>query len=67
MKSKSMQMNSGVMAAGTAAASTSAPKGKQFVGTNPTKNTKGPSVMANTNVGPAGAPYQVKAPYTNGG
>ncbi len=64
---ESSQMNTMPTAAGKAAASTSAPKARQFIGTNPTKVTKGPNVMANTNVGPAGAPYMQKAPYTNGG
>src|SRR5690242_3336687 len=63
---ESRQMNTMPSAAGKAAAST-APAKHQFVGTNPTKRTAGPSVMANPLVGPAGAAYSVKSPYTNGG
>ena len=66
MKREAKQMNTMPTAAGKAAAST-APAKHQFVGTNPTKMTNGPKVMDNKLVGPAGAPYMVKAPYTNGG
>ncbi len=45
----------------------SAPAKHQFVGSNPTKQTTGPSVMKNKNVGPEGAPYMVAGPATNGG
>lgn len=60
------QKNATVTAAGKKAAST-APAKHQFVGTNPTKKTSGPSVMSNPLVGPAGAPYGVKSSYTNKG
>lgn len=59
------QKNAKPAAAGTAAA-TRAPAKHQFIGTNPTKNTSGPSLYKG-NVGPEGNPYMVKAPYTNGG
>lgn len=59
------QMNARPAAAGKAAAST-APAKHQFIGTNPTKKTSGPSLYK-ANVGPSGKPYMVKAPATNGG
>lgn len=52
---ESVQENSKVVAAGRPAAST-APAKHQFVGTNPTKRTSGPS-LSGRNVGPEGAPY----------
>lgn len=63
---ESTQQNSSIQRADKPAAST-APAKHQFVGTNPTKMTKGPSVMANPLVGPSGAAYSVKSSYTNGG
>lgn len=59
------QMNARPAAAGKAAAST-APAKHQFIGTNPTKKTSGPSLYKG-NVGPEGAPYYVKGPSSNGG
>lgn len=59
------QKNAKPAAAGTAAASR-APAKHQFIGTNPTKKTSGPSLYK-PNVGPEGAPYMVKSSYTNGG
>ncbi len=62
MKREAKQMNTMPKDAGTKAASTSAPSNKQFVGSNPTKNTKGPQVMSNPLVGPEGAAYMVRSP-----
>ncbi len=62
---ESSQMNTMPTAAGKAAAST-APAKHAFIGSDPPKRVKGPDVMKNPNIGPAGAPYMQKAPYTNG-
>lgn len=60
------QKNDKIMSAATPPAST-APAKHQFIGTNPTKMTSGPSVMKNKLVGPEGSPYMVASAYTNGG
>lgn len=59
------QKNAKPAAAGTAAASR-APAKHQFIGTEKAKKTSGPSLYKG-NVGPAGNPYYVKGPATNGG
>lgn len=66
MKPSKSQKNDKVMSPANPPASL-APAKHQFIGTNPTKNTSGPSVMKNKLVGPEGAPYMVAGAATNGG
>lgn len=61
----SKQNNAKMMSPAAPKASLS-PAKHQFIGTNPTKKTSGPSLYTK-NVGPEGAPYSIKEPYTNGG
>lgn len=65
MSKSARQMNAKPSSPGTKAAGGS-PAKHQFIGTNPTKKTSGPSLYT-SNVGPEGAPYSIKEPYTNGG
>lgn len=66
MAMKSTEKNSKMMSPANPPAS-GAPAKHAFIGTNPTKMTKGGDVMKNPLVGPEGAPYMVKSPATNGG
>lgn len=65
MAKSASQKNAGYENPAKAPAST-APAKHQFIGTNPTRKTDGPSLYTK-NVGPEGKPYMVKEPYTNGG